>query len=106
VQVFELALLLGIPVYKLINEMPYEEFIGWMAYFEARPYEWRADDRASKLIQAWGAKEKPWKIFPSLEPIYHPKKEINEDGMDMSSLKGSFLFQKMMEAQGGDMVEL
>jgi hypothetical protein len=94
------------PVYKLINEMPYEEFIGWMAYFEARPYEWRSDDRAAKLIQAWGAKEKPWKIFPSLEAIYHPKHAVNPDGTDMASLKGSYLFQRMLQATGGDAIEL
>jgi hypothetical protein len=60
---------LKIPIYKLLNEMPYDELLGWFAYLERRPVDWRDDLRASYLLQAQGVKEKPSKLFPSLEAI-------------------------------------
>jgi len=87
--------------------MPYEELLGWYDYFERRPVEWRADDRAAKLLQAQGVKEKPYRIFASLDAIYNPMKEELPAGMiSGNSLKGSFLFHNMLGAVGGDIVEL
>jgi hypothetical protein len=92
------------PVYKLYEEMTYEEMLGWFSYLEQRPFEWRADDRAAKLIQVQGAKEKPWQIFTSLDAIYNPKSNSSkEDGQfDASSFKRSGFFQQLMKASGGE----
>lgn len=89
------------PVYKLCQEMTYEELKGWFNYFEQRPYGWRDDDRTHKLLQAQGVKEKPWKIFHTLDAIYNrPAKE----GFNPSAFKASTMFHKMLKAKGGDRI--
>ena len=98
------------PVYKLI-EMPYEELLGWFAYFEARPVGWREDERAFKLLQAQGVKAKPEQVFVSLAQLkQHTEKHkeaLVRDGMvESSSLKRSMLFSKMLAAKGGDKLEV
>ncbi len=90
------------PVYRLLEEMPYDELQRWYAYLEKRPVGWREDDRTSKLLQAAGVKEKPWNLFPSLLRIYKPE----DDGNPMTSLKGSVMFANMMAAKGGDKLDL
>jgi hypothetical protein len=93
------------PVSKLYEDMTYEELLGWFNYFERRPVEWRADDRASKLLQAQGVNQKPWQLFTSLEPIYNPPPKANSDGsFDTSSFKRSGFFQKLATATGGESV--
>jgi hypothetical protein len=79
--------------------MPYDELIGWFAYFDARPIGWREDDRTSKLLQAQGVKEKPWKLFPTLDKIYNTKKSSDDMG-----LRQSQLFQFLLGAKGGDRI--
>jgi len=82
--------------------MPYDELMGWFAYFEKRPIEWRDDDRSFKVIQSWGFKGKPWDIFSSLGPIYQtpPSEKFN-----FNSFKKSFLFKKITEAKHGDKID-
>lgn len=93
------------PIHRLAEEMPYEELLGWMNYFERRPVDWRADDRAYKILQTQGVKEKPWAIFSSLDPIYNAKK--SHDGtLDVKGLKSSALFLKMAGAKGGEKLDL
>jgi hypothetical protein len=95
------------PVYKMVDEMPYDEFLGWLNYFERRPYEWRADDRAAKLIQAQGVKEKPWNLFSSLDAIYNSKSEDRQDNaLNPSNFKRSGFFQKIAGAIGGETLKL
>lgn len=104
--IYEIALFLHTPVYKLV-EMPYEELLGWYNYLDRRPYEWRADDRASKLLQAQGVKEKPARLFASLKAIYEGSNSNLEPGQtDVMSLKHSVLFQNMLTATGGDKLDL
>ena len=106
---YEIAYNLRIPVYKLMEEMPYDELLRWYVYFDKRPPEWRADDRAAKLLQAQGVKEKAWNLFPSLQPIYKKGAavEVVEDGqIDSGNLKSSFIFHKMLSAVGGDKLDL
>jgi hypothetical protein len=83
---------------RQLEDMSYEELIGWFAYFEQRPIGWREDDRTSKLLQAQGVKEKAWKLFPSLDKIYNSVSKPSDD----RGLKGSMFFQKMLGAVGGD----
>lgn len=85
--------------------MTYEEFAGWIYYFSKRPVDWRADDRAYKVLRTQGVKEKAWDVFGSLRPIYKP--DLPADGrINLSNLKGSSLFNKMVLAKGGDSLEL
>ena len=85
--------------------MTYEEFLLWMEYFKRRPIGWREDDRAMKFLQTQGVKAKPWKIFPSLDAIYHPVKN-KKPGFDVAGFRASGLFQKLMSAKGGDKLDL
>ncbi len=94
------------PVYRLIEEMPYEELLGWFAYLDKRPIEWRDDDRAYKYLQTQGYKGKPWEVFPSLGAIYRSDSVAAIDGkIEMKSFKGSYLFHKMLSAKGGDKID-
>ena len=87
--------------------MPYDELLGWMAFFERRPTGWREDDRAFKLIQAQGFKGKPYEVFGSLEVIYNPPTlPTDVDGLNLKSLKRSKMFSNMLAAKGGDSLDL
>lgn len=92
------------PVYKLAEEMPYDELLAWIHYFDRRPIGWRDDERTFKLLQAQGVKGKIVDIFPTLKSIYNPERSANlSEGMiAVSNLKGSFLFHQMVGALGGD----
>jgi len=94
------------PVYKLVDEMPYEELLGWMAYFEKRPVDWRDDDRTYKLLQVQGVKEKPWKLFSTLNPIYNATNKNTDGTLDPNNLKQSAMFTKMLLARNGDKLDL
>lgn len=94
-------------VEELKSRMTYDEFLGWMDYFSRRPVGWREDDRTFKILQSWGCKEKPYRIFPSLEPIYHPAQPLRKDGsMDANQFIKSGFFQQLMHARGGDKINL
>ena len=90
---FELASHLRIPIYKMAKEMPYEEFLGWLKFFELRPRGWEEDARSYKLLQAWGIKEPAEDVFPSLRNLTSQKRK--KDAFDVESFKGSYLFQKI-----------
>jgi len=85
-------------------ELPHEELLGWYDYFERRPAGWREDDRASKIIQSAGVKEKPWKLFPSLEKIYKTEPKEGQ-APEMASLQNSMFMQMMLGAKGGDKLD-
>ena len=103
IAVYELAYHLHMPVYKLAEEMPYEEFMGWMTYFERRPIGWREDNRVYTQLRFKGLKERPEKVFQSLDPIFNPRKYDQEA---MNTLKGSNLMARLMQAKGGDVVSV
>ncbi len=92
-------------MYKLVD-MPYEELLGWYSYFERRPIGWREDDRTHKLLQAQGVEAKPWAIFSSLVPIYHPPKADDNDSFDVAGFKQSGFFGQLLSARGGDKLEV
>ena len=93
------------PIHRLVDEMPYEELLGWMNYFERRPVGWRDDDRVFKILQTQGVKGKPWSHFPSLKPIYSPP-VTNEASNGLMNLKNSVLYHKMLSATGGDTLDI
>ncbi len=90
------------PLYKLTNEMPYDELLGWFAYFEQRPVGWRDDDRAFKLMQVQGFKGKGSQVFPSLLQLEQGLKPATV----ADTLKGSAVFNFMMNAKGGDSLQV
>lgn len=103
---FELAYLLRMPVYQLV-EMPYDEYVKWYLYFERRPVGWREDDRTMKLLQAQGVKAKPESVFASLAKLNQASHTQPEDGrISMDNLRRSSLFSKMLSATGGHKLEL
>lgn len=99
--VFELAYSLGMPVYKMMEEMPHDEFMAWISYFESRPIGWRDDLRAAYLMNAFGDKRPPAKIFPSIAAVMAGAKPADP----ISSLKTSFLFNQMLTAVNGDKLD-
>lgn len=105
---YELAYLLGMPVYHLV-EMPYDEYVRWQLYFERRPVGWREDDRTMKLLQVQGVKAKPESVFASLAQLNesHRKAVDNRNGLiSADNLKRSSMFSKMLSATGGDKLDL
>lgn len=93
------------PVHQLTSEMTYEEFLGWLNYFERRPLGWREDDRTVKLLQVQGVKEKPWALFRSLDAIYNPPSPNKGEGnFDANNFKRSGFFQKLASASGGESI--
>jgi len=81
--------------------MTYEEFVGWLAFFDKRPVGWREDLRSFYIMQAFGgdAKTKPYDIFPSLKPIFVEEKASSKL---IKSLKKSPFLGKMIGAKGGE----
>lgn len=98
----EVCILLNKPTFE-VECWPYEELLKWYAYLEKRPLGWREDDRAAKIIQSNGVKESATKLFPALDRIYNPSK-FEDNGIE--TLKGSYLFHKMLGAVGGDKLDL
>lgn len=96
--IYEIAHNLGKFVWEVM-ELPYVELLGWYDYFSKRPSGWREDDRAAKIIQSAGVKEKPWKLFPSLDAIYNKNKKQTDNPTD--TLAGSMFMQMILGAQGG-----
>jgi hypothetical protein len=72
------------------NEMPLEEYLGWCQYFRQRPPGWEADRRTYLIISAFGVKENPEAIFPSLKQM---KEQESKDPLG---------FFKQMAAQSND----
>jgi hypothetical protein len=95
------------PVYKL-RDMPYEELLGWINYFERRPVGWREDDRSAKLLQAWGTKAKPWELFSSLRAIYQEELPLpNEDGLiENRKPKNAKFLGLLSSAVGGEQLKI
>lgn len=83
--IYEIAYELRIPVYVLLEDMPYAEFRRWAEFFERRPVGWREDNRTSMILQAFGIKERPEKIFRSLEIIKAQLNEKKNDGQIQES---------------------
>jgi len=101
--VMELALMLHMPVYKLLGEMPYDEFTAWFEYMNIRPPGWKEDRRAFLLLSVHNPKLKPEDLFPTLAHI----KEVGENEKDVSvkGLRGSKMEQFLLRAVGGQRLE-
>jgi hypothetical protein len=91
----ELALLFRMPLYKLMNEMPYEEYLLWGEYLSERPIGVREDYRTALLLSAQAPKADIGKLFPSLAI-----KQKNEN-----SIVNSVFYQLMKKSTGGIILE-
>lgn len=97
-ELFELAFLLKIPLYKMLEEMPYIELLGWQSYLKRRPYGWREDYRAAVIASAQGAKLKTDEIFPSLVAI-------RERPADKLNIQNSVFGRLVQSSVGGKRLE-
>ena len=101
--VFELALSLHKTVAELLETMSYQEFALWMEYFDRRPYGWREDDRTYKLLRAQGMKSGPETVFHSLALMKQHEEKRKAAAVPKA---GSFLHAMMMNAKGGEKLDI
>lgn len=94
---YEIAFLLRMPVYKLLEEMPFEELKKWHEYFEARPFGWREDRRTALVMGSFGGKVDIKTLFPTLAALSNSASDN-----PIASLSKSALFLKLLGAKGGD----
>jgi len=101
--IYDIAFHLRIPVHQILDEMPYEEFLGWCSYFDSRPPGWQEDNRTFKLLQSQGFKGKPEEIFSSLGKVFKQREAEHIDGLLKDpQLKGTAFLDRMGKAKGGD----
>ena len=93
---YDLAFHLGIPVYKIEQEMPVEELRNWAKYLEARPIGWKEDYRTTMLLKAQGLKKQGHEIFASLSQLKKWDEEREEYEKMQASLSRS-IFGAILE---------
>jgi len=93
------AYALHMPIYKLKAEMPYDELLNWIAFFNRRPVGWREDQRTYLLMRAQGMKEKAENIFPTLKLLAAGSEKQQKP--DRAVPKGKML-ELMLAAKNGD----
>ena len=94
--VFDLAFLLHTPLSSVL-EMPYDEYLGWHAYFKENPVGWREDRRAYAIMRTMGFSDSAGSVFPTLAP--------RAQKTDVKGIKSSAVFGLMLNAKGGDKLE-
>jgi len=92
--------MLRVPVYEILENMSFVEYMLWGEYFKRRPYEWRDDLRAAQQMRSMGTKSSPDKLFPSLAMM-----KANERVTSNVPRPGSLMFEAMQNAKGGDRLE-
>lgn len=97
---FELAFLFKMPLYKLMNEMPYDEYVAWVEFLQRRPPGQAEDYRTAVLLSAFAPKAQVATLFPSLRKDDTPHRNMAK------KLEGSAFLQHMMNSTGGIKLEL
>jgi len=80
---------LGVTLDAIYN-MSFKEYIGWISYFNQRPYGWRDDHRSAIIAQTTYQGTKPLKIkdlFPSLKLL--------ENSSDNQNIKLKLGFEEL-----------
>lgn len=95
---YELAFLLRTPVYKILEEMPFDEMIKWHEYLQVRPYGWREDRRTALTMSALGATVDINQTFPTLANLGRNVSETTT----VKSLANSKFFDFMLNSSNGD----
>lgn len=103
-ELFELAYLLKIPLYKLMDEMPYDELLGWGEYFNLKPPGWREDQRAALIVNSNGANVAGEHMFSSLARMKEISEKEDADKVNTKGLTQSAFMQNMLKAVGGDRI--
>jgi len=97
-------MMLGMPVYKLMEEMPYQELVNWFKYLKVRPYGWRDDYRAFSIMSSVnmsGSKAKPEDVFESLRAIFKDQ-EKRKIKLARGAVPSGLMLERMLTAKGGD----
>lgn len=97
-------MMLGMPVYQIMDEMPYTELQGWFKYLRVRPYGWRDDYRAWSIMSSVsmnGGKQKPEEVFESLKAVFDHQRSKKLKLAEGAVPQGVFL-QSLLTAKGGD----
>ena len=94
----DLAIQFRIPLYRLLDEMPYEEYLAWIEYSKVRPIGMAEDYRAAMIMSAFNDKIPIEKVFPSLKPA--------AKASSVNGLENSMFFLKMQNSVGGKKLEL
>ena len=89
------------PVYVLLEQMPYTELVKWISFFKRRPIGWQDDQRTFMLLKAQGVKGSAETLFPTLKIIKEQNSQRGLQEPDRAVPKGSFL-DKMLAAKNGD----
>lgn len=84
----------------MLNEMPYDELLSWVRFFDRRPVGWREDLRTYHLMRTFGEKRRAEEVFPSLQAVF--KRQENP----VSTLRGSYMHKLMTSAVGGDKLKI
>ena len=81
---YELAFMLGVTREHLEN-LSYQEIIGWQEYFRRRPFGWREDNRAATIAMSMGGgKMKPEDLFYSLKILKEDTGQKKEEDLAVS----------------------
>jgi len=101
-QIYELAALLGMPVYKILDEMPYEEFQGWFKYLSVRPDGWKEDLRTYQIMSSFAPMKKgPEDIFGTVKAVFESEKAKQPKAIE-GALPAGQMMSKLLRARGGD----
>ncbi len=74
-----------------LNDLEYEEVLGWSEYFRRRPLGWREDNRAAVIAMSFGGgKIRPEDLFSSL-------KTLKEETRDSSSTVSEKFFERFKQ---------
>jgi hypothetical protein len=88
-----------------VRNLPYDDFLGWVKFFEQRPTGWREDQRAYAIMSSFGTKAPAEDVFMSLRQMKVAREEAVEfkDGMTVldSTSIGGFL-GRLSGAVGGE----
>jgi hypothetical protein len=94
--IFELAFHLGMPVYKILQDMPAKELQQWGLFLEARPIGWREDNRTAMQLNAAGVKQSGPEIFPTLRALKDAEAKRSDEEVMQSTLRKS-VFGALLE---------
>ena len=89
-------------MYKILEEMPYEEFVGWFKYFRMRPSGWQDDLRTYQIMSSFAPiKKKPEELFGSLKAVSESEKSFKPK-VHEGALPAGDILTRMLKAKGGD----
>lgn len=75
-----MAYRLGCSHQTLMEDIPHEEYLGWVDFFERNPEGWRDDLRTYYIMTSMaGGKTKPEQIFPSIKAMQEANQAVTEE---------------------------